>query len=821
MSRLAISLFGHFQVTLDSEEISDFRYDKVRALLAYLAVYHNQPFRRQSLAALLWPDVSHQSAFSNLRNAIYYLRNALEGSHRPASNSGDFLMVGKGTLQFRKTENLQLDVAEFEKLLALEFDSNLKSSRQIRISNLEAAVALYDGGFLDGFYVDSPAFEEWLLFERHRLKESMLTALDSLATFHEDAGDLIKAQHYIRWQLRLEPYRETAHQCLMRVLALGGQRGAAMDQYNSCRHILAQELGVAPSGATLTLFRQIRNGEHIFRNDKVVTGSWPDLTVQDTHHVIAREAELSRLDGHLDMVFAGQGKVTFVTGSLGSGKTALLESFTRRTLAQYSDVVVVGSSCAAHRGIGEPYLPFLEILHILSGDIESRRQNGTLLPEQANRLWELWPATMQTLIDDGPGLVGSMLPTKSLLLSAQTFTPDAPWVHDLQRLARKESTLASSITTQQGLYFEQIIRVLSSLTRLSPLILLLDDLQWADDRTLSLLFHLGRRLDGLRLLVIGAYRPADLDSQQCSQDQSIDAIAHELQRTYGDISINLDLTQTPSFVNLYLTGYSHRLSPDFSNQFFRYTGANALFTVELFQDLLINGGLVQDGDGRWIESNDLTWNRIPHRLEAAISEKLECLPVEWMMILEAASVEGEEFTAEVLACATDQDVEQVLEYLSGPLSRGHNLVEARSVFYSVDSRFSRYRFKQVIIQQYIYNQLDIVQRSHLHRAIGTALENLLNEDKKAIDAQASQLASHFEAAGLVFKAVEYLLRAGHLALRRNTTREAAASFKHGLDLLAELPDADDFHNAQTSFGTSRSIDETIRLLQKSFALTGP
>ena len=371
---------------------------------------------------------------------------------------------------------------------------------------------------------------------------------------------------------------------------------------------------------------------------------------------------------------------------------------------------------------------------------------------------------------------------------------------------------------QPGRYFEQIIRVLSSLARLSPLILLLDDLQWVDDSTLSLLFHLGRRLQGLRMMVICAYRPANVGSEGCADDHALEIMAHEFQRDFGDIILSLDRTQGQHFVGAYLDRFPHRLPAEFIEKFYQYTGGRALFTVEFWREMLANGGLIQDQAGRWIETDALDWNRLPERLEAVILTQLECMPSAWRRILEIASVEGEVFTLEVLARAGDLDQAEVLDCLSGPLSREQNLVRAHGVYYAGARRLSYYRFRHVLIQRYIYTNLDAVQRSHIHRVVGLALEDLLMKEKRELDARAAKLARHFEAAGLVLKAVEYLLRAGHQALRRNTAQEAADSFQHGLELLADLSDPDKIGTPQSSLVTDYPIARMTKLLQASSAL---
>jgi hypothetical protein len=108
---------------------------------------------------------------------------------------------------------------------------------------------------------DSPAFDEWRVIQQERYHQRMLAALEALAAHYVAVGDLTKARGYARQQLVLEPWREEAHRQLMRALALDGQRSAALAQYESCRRVLADELGVEPTPETEALYEEIRTGE--------------------------------------------------------------------------------------------------------------------------------------------------------------------------------------------------------------------------------------------------------------------------------------------------------------------------------------------------------------------------------------------------------------------------------------------------------------------------------------------------------------------------------------------------------------------------------
>lgn len=252
MNRLSISLLGTFQVRLAGEPVADFATDKVRALLAYLAVEAERDHRRQTLAGLLWPDFPEGAARTNLRNALANLRRAI-GDRQV---SPPFLQITRQTIQFNRASDYGLDVTTFSTLLAN------KGAARPGIASLEAGVALYRGPFLEGFALaDSVPFEEWLLLNREALSRQLWAALHRLAEAYEEQGAYEQALGYARRQVALEPYQEEGQQQVMRLLALQGRRSEALAQYETCRQVLMDELGVEPSAETVALVERIRAGE--------------------------------------------------------------------------------------------------------------------------------------------------------------------------------------------------------------------------------------------------------------------------------------------------------------------------------------------------------------------------------------------------------------------------------------------------------------------------------------------------------------------------------------------------------------------------------
>jgi DNA-binding SARP family transcriptional activator len=244
MPHLSLAFLGTFQAKLDSQPIPYFRSTNVQGLLAYLALQPERSFTREALAVLFWPDLPDSSAKKNLRQSLYQLRQLLNESD---STEEPFLLIQRQTVQFNAAASHTLDVFRF--------------LQAIDRGDLNAAAALYSGELLAGFTCDSLEFENWLRQERERLHRLALEALTELTRQQLAQQDFAAAQATARRQLALEPWHEEAHRQLMTILALTGQRGAALAQYESCVAILDEEMGLDPSAATVALQAAIGAGE--------------------------------------------------------------------------------------------------------------------------------------------------------------------------------------------------------------------------------------------------------------------------------------------------------------------------------------------------------------------------------------------------------------------------------------------------------------------------------------------------------------------------------------------------------------------------------
>ena len=260
MNEIALSLFGSLQITLNGKPISGIDSDKVRALFVFLAVEADQTHRRDALAEIFWPDKPEGDGRKNLRQSLANLRKSIgdRGSASP------FLISSRDKIQFNAGSSCTIDSVEFQDLIKNTQDHAHESldSCGVCSERLERAAELYQGDFLEQFYLtDSPAFEEWSIRHRENLQRQMSEVLRGLISIQEKQNDLQIACEYARKLVTLEPWSEGNHRLLMRLLALTGNRSAALKQYHTCQQILATELGVDPAKETTDLYEQIKEWE--------------------------------------------------------------------------------------------------------------------------------------------------------------------------------------------------------------------------------------------------------------------------------------------------------------------------------------------------------------------------------------------------------------------------------------------------------------------------------------------------------------------------------------------------------------------------------
>ncbi len=331
MVQLSLSLFGPVKVVYKQRPLTQFRTKAVQALFIYLVCERKLAHPREALMALLWPELPAKSAQGSLRHTLYHLRQTIPDLPGPDGQVVPFILADRKTIQVNPAGRVQLDIIEFE----------TGTAAGSSLADLETAVALYRADFLTGFYLPgSPNFENWAQNRREDLRRRLLNGLARLADEQINQANFEQAEKLARRQIEMDDLREEAHQQLMMILARSGRRTAALSHFQSLRHLLQDELGIAPSSATKTLVKSIRDDSFL----GAVRGAEQELTgdvpAQAAHNLppqatpfVGRQSELAALD---DLIGDPQTRLVTILGQGGMGKTRLALAAAESQLVQHS-----------------------------------------------------------------------------------------------------------------------------------------------------------------------------------------------------------------------------------------------------------------------------------------------------------------------------------------------------------------------------------------------------------------------------------------------------------------------------------------------------
>lgn len=304
--KLRMALLGQPEIRLNNELFAKGLPAKGVALLAYLAVT-GRSCSRESLAGLLWGEMPEAAARANLRVTLNRLPLRLRS----------FLYIDHNTIALKPTE-VALDV------------NTLETAVSGNATAWQTAVALYRSDFLDGLTIpDAPAFEEWALLQRERLRLLVIDLLYRLAADALDRQAYADGITYARRSLVLDNWREEAHRLLMRMLALDGRRSDALSQFETCRRLLAENLGVEPTATTIALYEAIKQ-DHLSPSLSLPLAlSSPHNLPASAASFVGRESELAQLTA---LLAQADGRLLTILGPGGVGKTRLALEMTERHL---------------------------------------------------------------------------------------------------------------------------------------------------------------------------------------------------------------------------------------------------------------------------------------------------------------------------------------------------------------------------------------------------------------------------------------------------------------------------------------------------------
>lgn len=757
---LALNVLGRLEICWEGEPVAGLTLRKSQALLIYLAL-NPGCHDRSHLAGLLWGDLPEANARRNLRHALHRLRSGMD----PALLACDRLTAGLSPEIEVRADALSLEAA------LDEADRHRRAGAlDEAVVALAGATGLYGGDFLHGFDAgDSLDFEVWAAGRRARLRGRFLEALDLLVTYWTERGAYGRALRYARRQLDLEPLWEAAHRNVMTLLALTGQRSAALSQYRACRTILDAELGLAPLPETTALYRAIQRADVAPARRRDTARAAPALPF------VGREEEHAALVAAWQAARWGDGRLTLVEGEAGLGKTRLLEEVLR--YAETQGTIALRGRCYEFGG-GLPYQPIVQALRAYLRLKASptkpvqrgqRQGNGGTAetPTGALPLSPIWLAELARLLPD-----------------VHQYGGDLPRV-----------TVAAGEAARQRL-FEAVARFLHALVAAPAgeregtpvgLALFLDDLHWADASTLDLLHYLVRYLEGAPVWIVGTYRPEEVAPdhpltrlrQGLSRDHRVARLAlpplsggavRDLVRALADCFTGVDGEED-------LVAYLQRESE-----------GNPFMISEILAGLREAGDLSSiPASGASSEGRQTALGAapVPPSVQAMILQRVGRLEEPARRLLAFASAAGRAFEPRLLCTAAGMaggEVDAALDQwlarrLVAPVSND-GAVELGAVN-PAGAGPRLYDFTHDKIRAAVYHAAGPDRQRRLHRCLGEALEAIWADDPAPVY---EALAYHFERAGEVEKALTYLPLAAAKAAGVYANEQALATYRRALAL---------------------------------------
>jgi DNA-binding SARP family transcriptional activator len=730
-----VRLLGGFEVWRDDRPVAGFESQKVRALFAYLLCRRERAFSRDHLSGLLWPDRSPEAARHALRQAVYNLKSALPDAVP--------VLASQAGLQINPAAAFWLDVTAFEEAIRRG-----KGGEAADPSHLSTAAQLYRGELLAGFFVkDSEAFEEWLLGEQERLRETAIDVLRTLGETYRRRGEYRFGLHYARRLVALEPLSEEACRDLMRLSLLAGRRSHALAEYEKLQTLLRNELGVEPLKETRDLYESILIETH----DDVAAESDPE-PIGPLIPLAGRGQALSALLADWEHVRAGRGRVSLVTGEAGSGKTRLIKTFLDAATSQRRAVVLKG------RGYDlDPPVPYQALAEALSG----------------------------VLHDDGGAVEGTLAALPPAVLA------DLCLLCPAFRALRPDIPLAEPLADAGGRrrLFDAVAAFLAALCQASapdPLILFLDDLHRSDPDTISLLKHLADALAGCPAWIVAVCHSGEegpvrglLAGADGPRGREV-ALGRLSAAALREIAGSLVAEEQAAELARFLEARG---------------GGLPLDTAELV-NLLWDEGLLAPAEGvGWRLTGPLDDLALPGAGTVAdlILHRVRRLPSSTRRLATLAAVAGPDFDFALLEKAAEEHptvVEIGLELmLKHWLLRQHmpHWESGRRrrdlTLWSQGMRRGRFEFAHGQIRSALYAAVDPGRRKALHSQVAAALEALSESDGER---PSEALAHHWAEAGDWSKALSHLERALRKARGLQADAAAVHYYRQALGLLGRL-----------------------------------
>ena len=686
---LEIRVLGPLEILVDGAPIRvDTR--KALAIVALLAV-EGRPYARDELAAMFWPESDDESARGAFRRTLSVLRAAL---------GERWLRVDRSTVALA-TDDVTVDLALLDAAAA-------RGDRD----GLAAAATLARGPFLAGFSLrDSADFDDWRATRAVSVERRVVDVLERLTRLAEADGDVGAAADAASRLVELDPLDEPARRRLMAILARSGDRAGAIRLYRATVATLERELGVQPLAETTELYDAIRDERF---GTPVSAPAAPVVAepVNEAGHagapaplpMVGRDAALIRLsEAHAASTV--DGRIATIRGEAGIGKSRLAEALAAAVTTRGGHVL----TARAFPGEGAiAYAPVAELLRA-----------GLALDGAAARLADV--------------------PPEVLVEVARLVTLPAG-------LAVREGPAAAESPAARARLLDAIAVVVSALVAgPQPGLVVVEDLQWADDASREALRFLARRLGGRPVLLVLTWRAEELDAAGAAFAEAVDALP-------GAVAITLDRLAGQDVAALVAAAGDGAGGWD-AGELAAESEGLPLYVVEA----------LAAGPGAAHEA--------PRGVRALLRERLSSVGETATQVLATAAVIGRTFDLATVRVASGRSEDEAIDALE-------ELVR-RAIVREVDRGGEPvFDFGHARLRDAAYEDIGLARRRLLHRRVAEVLRSGGRQDA----ARLAQIAGHELAAGRDAEAADAYREAGRLARAVFANREALEHLSAALAL---------------------------------------
>lgn len=477
-----------------------------------------------------------------------------------------------------------------------------------------------------------------------------------------------------------------------------------------------------------------------------------EVEVDAGQPLVGRARELLCLDRALDRAASARRGTIFVTGEPGMGKTALIDTFVARAgnAEAVDGPVWIGRGQAIEQyGQGEAFLPIMQALSDLA-----RNADADLVKQALLRYAPSWLAHLPALLPAAE---------RAALISEAGRTPE--------RVGRQLAEVLEALTTVPHLAGRPTV------------LLVIEDLHWADPSTINVLSLLTRRREHARLLIVGSYRPLELSAHP------LRAVVQELRAREAAVDIPLaGLTTADVEALLEIRFPGHTFPPSLAATLAERTAGNPLFIRALLDAVLSAGHIAEEDTWRFQGEVEAAVATIPRSIHELLSRQHDRLDAETRIVLEAAGISGRVFSVATVAAALDQSPAWVEEACQRLAAR-ELFVRVAEPEESPDGNVtSRFEFLHDVYREWWAGHVGPERRALWHRAMGLCKEAAWRERAHEI---AAELAIQFEAGREPVRAVRYRTLAAQSALQRAAQVEAETHLNEGMRLLATIADGPD------------------------------